>query len=329
MGDLLAAVRDLNEKMRALINAHDKGAFTAGDDAAPTDADTPDIVYQMGLRRQLNGQLERLRLIWLANDRPERKDVAELLKDPLGTETRATRRNVGVLTVLAVVMGIVGKAPGKVPGAEIAIDSHQWLFPMLLAAVIAYEFNAFRIYVRSDMVRRGLTELQASSYLVTLKQELATMGEWRVKFGVMASRLREEKGEALIAAIDKEWEMIGLKWRRESEDLEGELNVEDGRRRWDLHPPLVLTVLSFFALVIAGVRIYRTEPVAAPQSAIIPCVSAQPVAALVAPPTTPVMSSVPCVPAPTVTLPAPSASVSIPAPSSSATAAPSAVPLPP
>ena len=64
--------------------------------------------------------------------------------------------------------------------------------------------------------------------------------------------------------------MIGRKWQRESEDLEGDLEVEDGRGRWDLQAPLILAVVSSVALVLAGVRIYRAEPAIAPQSATNP-----------------------------------------------------------
>ena len=53
--------------------------------------------------------------------------------------------------------------------------------------------------------------------------------------------------------------MITLKWKREAEDLEGELGVEDGRRRWDLQPPFLLTIVALICLVIAGVRIYLSS----------------------------------------------------------------------
>ena len=42
----------------------------------------------------------------------EREDVLKLLEDPLSTETRNTRRNLGVLTVLAALVGLAGKASG-------------------------------------------------------------------------------------------------------------------------------------------------------------------------------------------------------------------------
>ena len=50
MGDLLAAVRDLNEKMRALLNAGDGGAFTAATKAkGVTEADdADDVAYHEG-----------------------------------------------------------------------------------------------------------------------------------------------------------------------------------------------------------------------------------------------------------------------------------------
>jgi hypothetical protein len=256
MGDLLAAVLDFNEKTRAMLNAESKGAFRkltrSPGEAAPTE-DELDAEYQESLRRNLSGRLEHIGMVRAAGDKPEKKEVVELLRDPLSSETRTTRRNVGALSVLAVTMGIVGEAPTKIPGIELAVGSHRWLFPVLLGVVLTYEFIAFRLYLKSDMTRRAILRDASQGYVAALQKGLIAMQTSMEAFLGMATKLSGDT--ALRDSIKDAWLALARSWNGERGRLEREMKVENSRRWWDENVPSLVYGAALLAVLVAGWRI--------------------------------------------------------------------------
>jgi hypothetical protein len=198
--------------------------------------------------KALNGVAEKLEIAAKQSARLKQDDMLKLLEDPLSSETRTTRRNVGGLCALCVLLGAGGHVPKSMLGVSLE-GFPGWVIPCLLGAVIAYEYVAFRMYVEADVARRRIVEQNARIYRQFLEMYLKSFKErmpWIDKMFVKAdtSLLDETERQA-----SRNVEFLTHFWGNQIEEFGVEFELQKRRRRWDKHVPTVLLVVALLALL--------------------------------------------------------------------------------
>lgn len=188
--------------------------------------------------------------LWKAS----REDLLRLLEDPLSSETRSTRRNLGVLTVLAALTGAAGKPPDSLLGFRIVSFPH-WVFPIVLACVISYEFVAFRLYLRADLERRKIQSEAAGADHGKLQRglfdfEKRARGLMAFMSSSLAKGMLNGMGEVpeRTTVLDK-CSQLRSHWRKDVSAFDTEFRVQRSRRGWDEHVPVALFMVSALSLL--------------------------------------------------------------------------------
>jgi hypothetical protein len=179
-----------------------------------------------------------MRLALVAGHKPGHEDLLALLEDPLSSETRATRRNLGLLTALAVLLGTAGRAPITFLG--FGLDKlNGWEFPAVVAASVVYEFVAFRLYIGADVARKKIQLERAARDRNALHAELE---KYRAAKATLLGFVSPEH-----TAIGRFSELEEM-WRDEITAFDLEFSIQQRRRWWDVHMPTALFALSLIAL---------------------------------------------------------------------------------
>lgn len=184
----------------------------------------------------------------------KRDDVAKLLDDPLSTETRNTRRNLGVLTVLAVLVGFAGKAPDSFLGLGMTTFP-KWAFPLVLYVVVVYEFVGFTLYLNADLERRGIHSVAAQDDRDRLLKLLAAFEKRQdalTKFmsGDVAAELLRGNGKVEEAgSVVPRCATLAAHWRKDAAEFDREFGIQWRRRWWDEYMPFALVVVAHISLI--------------------------------------------------------------------------------
>lgn len=247
--DIFAAVIGVSARVDAVLE-HDV--------AQPAESDLRDVIdgaVRSGAFVDTAKALDRLLDVAIGEmHSAKRDDVVKLLADPLTTETRNTRRNLGLLTVLAVLVGFAGKAPDSLLGLGMA-SFPKWAFPLVLAVVTAYEFVAFVLYLGNDLESRRIHSDAARhdrDRLLTTLPDFERRERALTSFmsGSVAAELLRGTGNADWAAnLAPKCSTLASQWRKDVSAFDREFRVQWRRRWWDVYMPGAHMVVSTLALL--------------------------------------------------------------------------------
>jgi hypothetical protein len=112
--DLLSSMRELSDYIEQAVEKYgQEQAWADSVSGEPVIGDAGDAIVHTNAQKALNGVAERLGLVAAQNPAPDRGDMLKLLDDPLTPETRATRRNIGAISALALLIGVGAALPRR------------------------------------------------------------------------------------------------------------------------------------------------------------------------------------------------------------------------
>jgi len=260
--DIISTIRIVSADIVKLVVEHDErqAVTVVGSGVPDKEDDVLEGLVELQKRKNLVSALGSLRgvleLAVSVGNKAGRDDLLELLEDPLSGETRNTRRNVGALSVLAILVAFAGKAPDSFLGFGIS-KFQGWEFPLLLALVLAFEFVAFSLYLRADLARRKIQRERVALFREELRKEFDRFVKYRDGLSEFLERERRSIDEAIERGGDRDIITKVLKlclaltatWYLDIKAFDAEFGIETSRRRWDQHVPKALFAISFSSLV--------------------------------------------------------------------------------